>query len=1400
MKTLTKLNLFLVAIAFALGTFTSANAQTITIVPNQATTGSTATVLTGHTTFDDQGIVWAINNWNPNTLATRGNQNPANQHLNFQFYNVTSIPGRITRVELNVPSNIGVNNETGNRLNSANIRLVVGNSAQVGTTVGTIESQAVAGDGGSVFWVLTGNETYFRIQYTQGATTGTALIANIAITYEVPEVYPPSFSVLPGELRLDPINVAITNHTENPAAEIFFSTDPDAPRGEFIPYTGPIQISETTILRSFARVGSDESVIAAATYTFLRNDIAWTFTGATTGAPSITLPNVTASAMTGTPGSGINTSFASAGYLGASGTNNLGITATAEGPNRFEFTLTPEQDYGFYLEEISFGIRRGPAGGANHTAGDVMWQLRSSRDNFTSNIATRTVALPAGTWVLDINSGLDIRSTEPETFHIIISGVTGIEGNVTHNIRIDDIRLGVTAFEIPPDYVEVPAIAPDGGTFLTAQEVSITHPLHQAGDVTIHFTTDGNDPTDASPTLAYGATIPVAETTEIRAIAISIDGESDIAYATFTILRNDIAWTFTNAFATPPPALGIGAPSITLPNITASAMTRFNPGALAGGDPVNPSNASTGAYPGASGTNNIALITRASTPDSSFFEFTLTPDAAFGFLLDEISLGIRRAAAGSSTANLTMELRSCRDGFAANIAATPIANLPVDAWTLERRADLNFRSDTAITFRIYALGGTATGTGPSLRIDDIRLGISAVEIPTITANRDLIDFDEVLEGTTATENIVVTRHHFTEAVTFAIEGPDAAAFSYDDTEWTASGGTLAIGFTPNAEAVFNASIRFSTAGDANDLIIPMTGEGLAAGTPLIHVSVAHDSVVPFGTTAFNTDVVRTIEVEGVNLTENIAFVLADDVNFSVVTGAGWDNLDGGDLIITFNTATPGLKETTLTITSEGATAHEIQLAGTGVGPTVELGFRTDMLHLVNESVSVIEIPITIENAFENITIASDNPLFITSRTTLPATTTDYVFEVEFTGTTAGERAIISISTGDTVRTQEFLSITNDVVIGWNFQNPTAEGRESNFGSTNNLGVEFLRDNNTHLTDGLGARAGLVSNNLTNPATTPRFWQTGPINTTAVGSEYQLILTHRQHGSNTGPRDWQLQYRIGTTGTWVNVGEVYSVENPTDVNRGGAPISADNPRPLFTNVLPAEVSNVTDLYLRWLVVGNVRIHATGTATTIAEAGTSHMSEVLLTFALPTPEPELTVSTNSESFGNQNIGTTSAERTMTVTGEFLTTIISGELTGHYDDFTVVTGQNWDYYAGGDVIITFTPTAVGERRAVWYVRSGDLVEQVVLTGTGVEDPTSICPRDIEENTVVLFPNPVVDVLNIISEQAIATVRIYNLAGQLVVRGNRNYVDMSTLPRGTYVVRIVFENGAVVTRTVVK
>jgi len=763
----------------------------------------------------------------------------------------------------------------------------------------------------------------------------------------------------------------------------------------------------------------------------------------------------------------------------------------------------------------------------------------------------------------------------------------------------------------------------------------------------------------------------------------------------------------------------------------------------------------------------------------------------------EVSLSlIQGFATGTATfANapgVTTQFAYSLDGTTFTLIGTPQVSVgtsqPFSFDVSEVAALQNVRG--RIWLRYYATGQTTTGgwglfsVGGVNARDGLAIHGTFEGYPMIVADRNEIDFDEVFAGIlTATETIEVTAAHFTEPITFAIEGIDAAAFSYDDTEWATSG-TLEITFAPDEVRPFEASIRFTTTGAAADLSVPLVGVGIDPTDPLIHIAAA-DMNIDLGTAPLNTNATQMIAIQGFNLEEDIAFVLADNVNFSVAPDAGWNPRDGGNLTITFNTETPGLRETTLTITSAGATTRVIELAGVGIAPVLTLGFRNDMVHLVNTDVSTIQVPITADYLFENITIESSNPLFVPSRTTLPTSTTTYMLEVEFTGTTRGETATVTISTGDTVRTQMFLSITDDVLIGWNFQNPTAEGRESNFGTAGNLGVEFIRDAGGRITDGLGARAGLVSDNLHEPMETPRYWQAGPINTTEVDPNYTLILTHRQSGSNTGPRDWQLQYRIGTTGEWVNFGEVYSVVNQT------------NPRPFFKNVLPEEANNVAELYLRWLVASDERIYATGATTTVAAGGTSHMSEVFLTW-----ESMLVADRHNVDFGNRYIGTSTVQSVI-VTGINLPYPIAVVDAGLAPNFTVATDAGWDPRAGGTLNITFAPTVEGQIRAVLYIYVDDeRKDSIILTGTGVEDPTSICPRNIAETTVALFPNPVVDVLNIVAEQAIALVRIYNLAGQVVVQqhGNRDSVDMSTLPRGTYVVRIVFEDGTILTRTVVK
>ncbi|RTY95087.1 T9SS type A sorting domain-containing protein [Flavobacterium sp. GT3R68] len=79
--------------------------------------------------------------------------------------------------------------------------------------------------------------------------------------------------------------------------------------------------------------------------------------------------------------------------------------------------------------------------------------------------------------------------------------------------------------------------------------------------------------------------------------------------------------------------------------------------------------------------------------------------------------------------------------------------------------------------------------------------------------------------------------------------------------------------------------------------------------------------------------------------------------------------------------------------------------------------------------------------------------------------------------------------------------------------------------------------------------------------------------------------------------------------------------------------------------------------------------------------------------------------------------------------------------------------------------------------------------ITGT-----VSLTAHESEITNLSYYPNPVKDMLNLSNTQSISNVVIYNLLGQQsltkAVNANQSQVDMSHLPKGTYMVKISTEN----------
>jgi hypothetical protein len=89
----------------------------------------------------------------------------------------------------------------------------------------------------------------------------------------------------------------------------------------------------------------------------------------------------------------------------------------------------------------------------------------------------------------------------------------------------------------------------------------------------------------------------------------------------------------------------------------------------------------------------------------------------------------------------------------------------------------------------------------------------------------------------------------------------------------------------------------------------------------------------------------------------------------------------------------------------------------------------------------------------------------------------------------------------------------------------------------------------------------------------------------------LKLSSQQQGSNTGPRDFAIEYKIGAGGTWTLLGV------PVTLNTSGwhGPVS-------FT--LPPACENQTSLYIHWIMTSNTAING----TTVASGGASRIDNI------------------------------------------------------------------------------------------------------------------------------------------------------------------------------------------------
>jgi hypothetical protein len=96
--------------------------------------------------------------------------------------------------------------------------------------------------------------------------------------------------------------------------------------------------------------------------------------------------------------------------------------------------------------------------------------------------------------------------------------------------------------------------------------------------------------------------------------------------------------------------------------------------------------------------------------------------------------------------------------------------------------------------------------------------------------------------------------------------------------------------------------------------------------------------------------------------------------------------------------------------------------------------------------------------------------------------------------------------------------------------------------------------------------------------------------------HNILISSKHKSSNTGPKDFKLQYKVGAGGTW------------TDVTGGTIACANDNfILGVLTNVaLPVACDNQPDVSLRWIMTSNTSVNL----GTVAAAGTSRIDNVFI----------------------------------------------------------------------------------------------------------------------------------------------------------------------------------------------
>jgi uncharacterized repeat protein (TIGR03803 family) len=515
---------------------------------------------------------------------------------------------------------------------------------------------------------------------TDGGTTGNASVIGDGSVFEIGATGLPAFSPAGGNYGVTQ-SVTITSATAGSA--IYYTTNGTTPTTSSTKYTGPIAVSDAETIEAFAAIaGSPNSAVASATYTFQLQTAATPVISPTAGTyastQSVTITDSTAGATiyyttNGTPPSASSTQYS--GAISVTATETIEAIAVANGfsnssvasaaytinlPAAAAPTFSPA--VGTYSSAQSVTLTDSTAGAAIYYTTDGTTPSASS----TLYAGAITVSSTETIEAIAIAGGFSNSAVASGTYTINLPGAT-------------------------------PVISPAGGTYASAQSVTITD---STAGATIYYTTNGTTPTASST--VYSGAISVSSTETIEAIATA-NGFSNSAVAS-------AAYTINLAAAATPvisPAAGTysSAQSVTITDATAGAIIYYT---------------TNGTMPTASSTQYSGAISVSSTETieaiaiASGFSNSAAATAAYTINLAAAATPVISPAAGTYSSTQSVTITDATTGAAiyyTTNGTTPTASstvytgaIPVSASeTIEAIATASGFSSSATASAAYVI-------------------------------------------------------------------------------------------------------------------------------------------------------------------------------------------------------------------------------------------------------------------------------------------------------------------------------------------------------------------------------------------------------------------------------------------------------------------------------------------------------------------------------------------------------------------------------------------------------------------------------------------------------------------------------------------------------------------------